>query len=675
MSIDVLLWIVVALPLAMLAISYLFEVQRRAAFTCILGMILTTVGLAVESGYWLLHLGARPHELQVPFLTLSLAQSTTGTLFAPSFDLEFGLHASVFSVTLACIAVASCTLVAWVGYRMLRGAYGVHRAYAASLLMVFGVMCACLSGGLITTYVSWMVIGFSSWYLSTFLWQQAEGRHRAKQFFLIDRTSDLLLLAACVLVFVKFGSYISTISISSAATSTVHQFTYVTLQQVIIAASHGHVHEVGMSLLDTRILAVCIGGAALLRLGAFPFGFALEATADSPLPLAGISYIARVVAASVLLWKFMPLFMTVQHGMMVVFVLAVLGVAASAVYAWASDDLAHVTTLVLQGIALMGVVFYAAGGYVAGIVTEVTDVMLAAGLYTVTAHLILQFRSRFLGDIQGVWRTMPVTRSVLIACTAGVVGVLGWTLEGSAAVLWNEFPYVSGHLNVVLLVAGSIIAFAALILAGARMTHVTARMCAGPLPDRRGFDARKVVELPGSGQWLCSIFALAMAVWEVVSFPPLLAGAVHGWRRSVYALLPTLSLESALIGAGILVAGVGLAALWASNLGAPQPSLVGRIDAVRQRLGTLIVGGSVPTARAWNALTELLPAAWGEFVVRSDDHVLAPLAAGHRRVLHRLEEIWHAWEQPESALGGISSSVMFAIFIVVGIVLAVWVAR
>ncbi len=674
MNSDVLLWIVVALPLAMLAISYLFEVQRRAAFTCLLGMILTTVGLAIESGYWLLHLSAHPHELQVPFLTLSIAQSTTGTLFAPSFDLELGLHASVFSVILATLVVASCTLVAWIGYRMLRGAYGVHRAYAASLLMTFGAMCACLSGGLITTYVSWMVIGFSSWYLSTFLWQQAEGRHRAKQFFLIDRTSDLLLLAGCVLVFVKFGSYISTTSISTSATSTIHQFTFVTLQQAFLAASHGHVHGAGMALLDTRLLAVCIGGAALLRIGAFPFGFALEATAESPLPLAGISYIARVVAASVILWKFMPLFMTVQHAMMAIFILGVLGAAASAVYAWASDDLAHVATLVLQGIALMGVVFFAAGGYVAGIVTEVTDVVLAAGLYTLSAHLILQFRSRFLGDIQGISGRMPMTRIVLVTCTAGVVGVLGWTLEGSATVLWNAFPHVSGHLNVVIAVLGSILAFLALILIGARMSFVTARILAGPLPDRRGFDARKVAELPRSGQWLWGIFALVLGVWEVISFPPFLADVVHGWTRSVYALLPTLSLESALVGAVVLVAGVGLAALWASNLAVPKPGIVGQLDAIRQRLGSLISGGSVPTARAWNALTEILPAAWGEFVIRSDDHVLAPLSAGHRRVFHRLEEMWHSWEQDRSEKG-LSSGVVFAVFMVVGIVIAVWVAR
>ncbi len=675
MNIDVLLWIVVVLPLAMLAISFLFEVQRRAAFTCLLGMIFTTIGLAVESVYWLFHLGSHTHELQVPFLTLSIPQTTTGTLFAPSFDLEFGLHVSVFSVILACLVVALCTLIAWVGYRMLRGAYGVHRAYAASLLMTFGAMCACLSGGLITTYVSWMIIGFSGWYLSTFLWQQAEGRHRAKQFFLVDRTSDLLLLAGCVLVFVKFGSYISTTSISTSATSTVHQFTFITLQHAFIVASHGHIHDVGMTLLDTRLLAVCIGGAALLRIGAFPFGFALESTAESPLPLAGISYIARVVASGVLLWKFMPLFMTVQHAMMVIFVLAVVGVAVSALYAWASEDLAHVVTLVLQGIALMGVVFYAAGGYVASIVTVVTDVALAAGLYTISAHLIVQFRSRFIGDIQGVSKVMPVTRSVLLICTAGVVGVLGWTLGGSAAVLWNAFPYVSGHLNVVLDVLGSMVAFAALILVGARMSFVTARVLSGPLPDRRGFDARKVTEIHRSGQWLWGIFALVLAVWQVISFPPLLAGIVHDWVRSVYALLPTLSLESTVISAIVLVAGVGMAALWASSLGGPQPSLVNKVEALRQRLGTLIVGGSVPTARAWNALTEILPTAWGEFVLRSDDHVFAPLAEGYRRVLHRLEEKWHAWEQPESSLGGISTGVIFAVFLVVGILMAVWVAR
>ena len=385
--------------------------------------------------------------------------------------------------------------------------FAAHALFAAAMLALV------LADNLVFLYIAWELVGLGSFLLIGFWYERRSAAEAAKKAFITTRIGDVGLLIGIILLYRATGSF--------------------EISTIIHVAQQGGIEQ---GTLTASMALIFLG--AMGKSAQFPFHVWLPDAMEGPTPVSALIHAATMVAAGVyLVARLMPLF--------------------------------ELSPLVLQGVAVVGLVTFLFAGSLALAMTDLKRVlaystvshlglmMLSLGALGVAAamlHLIAHGVSKallFLGagsvthgtgktdirEMGGLFRTMPITAITFVigaASLAGLVPLSGFFSKDEVMLA------VLDHRHPALLVA----ALAGSVLSAVYMARLAFVVCFGRTRGEGGHESPWLMTLP---LVLLSPFALLLGLiaygWSdaYTGFGGFLTGAkVHHaplWLPALSAIL------------------------------------------------------------------------------------------------------------------------------------------
>lgn len=495
-------WALLAVPLAPLA---------AAALVALLGRALP------GRGGWLVT--AACAGSLVCLLELGPEARAIGAVWARpgGLALTAGLQIDGLSWAVA-VLVASIALVVQVyALRYMAAERGRQRFFAWMGVFVGAMLALVLARSLLVLFAAWELVGVASVALIGFRYRDVEACSAARKAFLLTRAGDLGLLVVWLLALVSLGT--------------------TDIAPLVRAAAAGDL-PVPAELLAALILAAAVGKSAQL-----PLGMWLPDAMIGPTPVSALIHSATMVAAGVyLVLRLFPVF---EAAPVVLDALAWIGVVTAvlaALVATAERDLKRI--LAWSTMSQLGAMMLALGLRAPAHAAHhlVVHAVFKSGLFLAAGAVERATGTRYLQDLGGLGRRMPVTAAGLVVCALALAAVPPlsgyWSESRILASAVTRGPWWGAAVVLVVFLAALYIAR-------------TAAAALGRWPGMSRPSAREVG--PGLVVPLLALSAGALVVGWATSAP---LDRLLGRAPSHHG--PTQGWESALIAASItgLVAGV-----------------------------------------------------------------------------------------------------------------------
>lgn len=336
----------------------------------------------------------------------------------------------------------------------LRGHAQLPRFYLFLLLFMVGMFGLVLAADLILLFVFWEVTTIASYLLVGFNHTGATARRAALQALLVTALGGLCLLAGLILLGSAAGSY--------------------GLAEVLQAGA-----QIRADTLYTPTLLLILAGA-LTKSAQIPFHFWLPNAMAAPTPVSAYLHSATMVKAGIYLIARLhpPLAGTALWEWTLTPVGALTAVVA-AILALRQTDLKLVlaySTLVALGTLTMFLGSDAPVAIAAAITFVLVHAFYKAALFMVVGIIDHATGTRELGQLGGLWRSLPVTFAAALAAAVSMAGFppfLGF--------IGKELKY-EGALA---MASGPLLAIAAVVFANALMMTVAATVVLKPFLGRR----------------------------------------------------------------------------------------------------------------------------------------------------------------------------------------------
>ncbi len=332
----------------------------------------------------------------------------------------------------AIMLVVVCTISSFVhlfsiGYMRDDVRYGRYYAYLG--LFSFSMFGIVLTNNLLLMYISWELVGLSSYLLIGHWFERKSASDAAKKAFIVTRIGDVGLFIGILILF-----------------NTFHTFSFDTIFEAMKAGRIPFGSEAWLTAAGLLIFCGAVGKSAQ-----FPLHVWLPDAMEGPTPISALIHAATMVAAGVYLITRTFAMMTAE-ALMVIAHIGAITAFISATIAVTQNDIKKIlaySTVSQLGYMIMGL---GVGAYTAGFFHLTTHAMFKAGLFLGSGSVIYAMHNALhhandnrtdaqeIYNMGGLRTKMPITFWTFLMYTLAICGV----------------PFTSGFLSKDEILAGTL---------------------------------------------------------------------------------------------------------------------------------------------------------------------------------------------------------------------------
>ena len=396
-------WLIPVLPL--LAFGLILMTGKRGpgkgAYIAIAAIVMSFILSMLVVG-WTIHqaLGSEHFE---PF-----ARSAVWAVIGDS-QIRMGFMVDQLTAMMLVVVTVVTMLVQIYSVGYMHGDPRYPRFFAYLSLFGAAMLALVLADNLLLFFMSWEIVGLTSYLLIGFWFEKPSAMRAAKKAFIVTRVGDVGLLLGMLLLFWKTGQY------------NFHE---------IFAA----VQEPGFARLTVLGIQVLPLAGLLLFMGAvgksaqFPLHVWLPDAMEGPTPVSALIHAATMVAAGVyLVGRTYPIFAYDPNSISLQVVAVVGGFTAlfAATIATVMNDIKRVlaySTVSQLGYMMLGLGLGPAG-YTAGLFHLMTHAFFKANLFLGSGSVIHGTGTQDIQEMGGLAKKMPRTYWTFLIATAALAGL------------------------------------------------------------------------------------------------------------------------------------------------------------------------------------------------------------------------------------------------------------
>ena len=346
---------------------------------------------------------------------------------AMQIDLGFMIdNVAAIMLVVVCI-VSSLVHLFSIGYMKDDVRYGRYYAYLG--LFSFSMFGIVLTNNLLLMYVSWELVGLSSYLLIGHWFEKKSASDASKKAFIVTRIGDVGMFIGILILF-----------------NTFHTFTFDAIFEAMKAGRIPFGSETWLTAAGLLIFCGAVGKSAQ-----FPLHVWLPDAMEGPTPVSALIHAATMVAAGVYLVTRTFAMMTAEALMVIAYIGAITAFI-SATIAIAQNDIKKVlaySTVSQLGYMIMGL---GVGAYTAGFFHLTTHAMFKAGLFLGSGSVIYAMHNALhhsndhttdaqdIRNMGGLRTKMPITFWTFLMYTLAISGI----------------PFTSGFLSKDEILAGTL---------------------------------------------------------------------------------------------------------------------------------------------------------------------------------------------------------------------------
>ncbi len=399
---------------------------------------------------WLLAL--LPLSLFIYFFTFITLVAEHGAIsffypWAPALNVSFSFYLDGLSLLFAMIISGVGTLIVLYGSGYLAGHHHLGRFYAFLLMFMASMLGVVLSGNVITLFVFWELTSISSYLLIGYYHKKLASRKAALQALLVTGSGGLALLAGLILMALEGGSW-----------------------EIIDLLNQGDVIQNSGFYLPILLLVLA---GAFTKSAQFPFHFWLPGAMAAPAPVSAYLHSATMVKAGIyLLARFSPVLGDTEAWYYLLTIFGTTTMFLAAHIAWQQTDLKRI--LAYSTVSALGTLVMLLGigdehAVKAAMVFLVVHSLYKGSLFMVAGIVDHETGSRFIDQLGGLRKSMPITATAAILAALSMSGIplfLGF--------IGKELIYeatLGAHIAAGIITALAVLANALTIVAAGMVAH------------------------------------------------------------------------------------------------------------------------------------------------------------------------------------------------------------
>jgi NADH-quinone oxidoreductase subunit L len=329
---------------------------------------------------------------------------------AMQIDLGFMIdNVTAIMLVVVCL-VSSLVHLFSIGYMKDDVRYGRYYAYLG--LFSFSMFGIVLTNNFLLMYVSWELVGLSSYLLIGHWFEKKSASDASKKAFIVNRVGDVGMFTGILILFTTF-----------------HSFSFDTIFEMMKAGQIPFGSESWLTAAGILIFCGAVGKSAQ-----FPLHVWLPDAMEGPTPVSALIHAATMVAAGVYLVTRTFAIMTADALMVIAYIGAITAFI-SATIAIAQNDIKKVlaySTVSQLGYMIMGL---GVGAYTAGFFHLTTHAMFKAGLFLGSGSVIYAMHhalhhandhhtdAQDIRNMGGLRTKMPITFWTFLIYTLAISGV------------------------------------------------------------------------------------------------------------------------------------------------------------------------------------------------------------------------------------------------------------
>jgi NADH-quinone oxidoreductase subunit L len=405
---------IVTLPLLAFGIIMIFT-WRKPKVSLAISLVCSTIPLILA---WYLFLTLREVSLAQPII-----RQVEWLVSSEGFTVPFGFLLDPVSLLMLAIVATIAWLIQIYSIGYMEGDPGFARYYADLSLFGMSMLSLVSANGLLQLFISWELVGLSSYLLIGFWYEKFSASEAGKKAFVVTRFGDIGFFMGLAFLVIYFG----TLDINAVNMAAVKQ-------------------TMPPWLLTTATLLVFCGVAG--KSAQFPIHVWLPDAMEGPTPVSALLHSATMVAAGVyLITRLFPFFAASPTTLTVILVLATITLILSSTIGMVARDIKQVwaySTISQLGFMAMGLAAagLAGGSFFAGYYHLTTHAAFKALLFLCAGVFIHHFGTNdfFVMSKEGgrKLRIPMVTVTIGALALAGIFPFSGFfSKEAIMGVLWG----------------------------------------------------------------------------------------------------------------------------------------------------------------------------------------------------------------------------------------------
>ena len=303
-----------------------------------------------------------------------------------AFQIQLGFLIDNITIVMLLVVALISTMSHIFSIKYMEGDPHYSRFYAYLSLFTFSMNGIVLSNNLMLLYMSWELVGLSSYLLIGFWFEKQSAADAGIKAFLTNRVGDIGFFIGIMLLFTAFGS--------------------VLYSDIFYGISQGGLSGTMLTLAGIGLFIGAMGKSAQLGLHTW-----LPDAMEGPTPVSALIHAATMVTAGIfMVVRLSPIF---EYAPLVLNVICVIGASTAffaATVALCQNDIKRV--IAYSTCSQLGYMFFACGisAYAAGIFNLFTHAFFKAFLFLGAGSVIHAMSSE--QDMQkmgGIWRLVPLT--------------------------------------------------------------------------------------------------------------------------------------------------------------------------------------------------------------------------------------------------------------------------
>ncbi len=371
----------------------------------------------------------------------------------------FSVDALTIMMLFVVTVVSMMVQIFSVGY--MHGDKRFPRFFAYLSLFTCAMLSLVIANTLLLMYVSWELVGLTSYLLIGFWFEKPEAMRAAKKAFLVTRVGDVGFFLGLLLLYANVGSLelskifehhtliamaakeVSIPAIGAIAAIILGIFSYgfaaaalkgakrlpiaIIAGVAVFAIVFALMHSLSVSLSIAAIAALLLFWGAMGKSAQFPLHVWLPDAMEGPTPVSALIHAATMVAAGVyLVARMYPVFHIDQRALMVVAAIGAFTALFAATMGLVMNDIKKV--LAYSTISQLGYMMMAlgVGGYTAGMFHLMTHAYFKANLFLGSGSVIHGTGTQDMRQMGGLRKKMPWTFLTFAIGTLALAGFPGF---------------------------------------------------------------------------------------------------------------------------------------------------------------------------------------------------------------------------------------------------------
>ncbi|WP_255196758.1 hydrogen gas-evolving membrane-bound hydrogenase subunit E [Halorarius litoreus] len=347
------------------------------------------------------------------------ATSGVGFEWIPALGVSLSFYLDGLALLISFLASGIGILIFVYSGGYMHGESGQLKYYATLLAFMGSMLGVALAADLVALFVFWELTSVTSFLLIGHYQRTDSGRYAARKSMLITVSGGLFMLVGFLLIAFVAGQ-------SSELTRTL---TLVGTPDSLIANAEAvRAALESQGLLLPAIVLVAIG--AVTKSAQVPFHIWLPNAMEAPTPVSAFLHSATMVKAGVyLVGRFRPLFLpesATPDWMLVIATLGLVSMAITAILAVGATDIKELlaySTASHLGLIIAGYGLATIYGAETGAFHILNHALFKATLFMVAGIIAHEAGTRYIPDLAGLRKELPITAGITAVAALGMAGV------------------------------------------------------------------------------------------------------------------------------------------------------------------------------------------------------------------------------------------------------------